>query len=95
MLWVTVLSEEFFFRGLLQQWIQKWTGKPVIALALTSILFGLAHLMYPPGFPNWRMVALASVAGVFYGRAFQQGKSIRAAMVTHTLVNVTWRVFFY
>ena len=27
-LWVTALSEEFVFRGLLQQWLAHWTGRP-------------------------------------------------------------------
>ena len=27
-LWVVALSEEFFFRGLLQQWLEGWTGSP-------------------------------------------------------------------
>ncbi len=29
-LWVVALSEEFFFRGLLQQWIADWTGRPAV-----------------------------------------------------------------
>jgi len=28
MLWVVVLFEEFLFRGVLQQWIEEWTGAP-------------------------------------------------------------------
>ena len=33
MLWVVALSEEFFFRGLLQHWMTQWTGSPAVALA--------------------------------------------------------------
>ena len=44
MLWVVALSEEFFFRGLLQQWMVEWTGRPAWALAGASILFGAVHL---------------------------------------------------
>lgn len=95
MLWVTALSEEFFFRGLLQQWLADWTGSRHWALAVASVVFGAAHLWFPPGFPNWRFMILAAAAGVFYGRAYQSAQSIRAAMVTHALVNVSWRVFFH
>src|ERR1039458_2898268 len=35
-LWVVALSEEFFFRGLLQQWMVQWTGRPAWALAGAS-----------------------------------------------------------
>lgn len=89
-LWVVALAEEFFFRGLIQQWLVKWTGSPWAAIALTSVLFGLAHLGYR-AFPNWRMAAMAAVAGWFYGQAFRQAGSVRASMVTHALVVTTWR----
>jgi len=92
-LWVVALSEEFFFRGLLQQWMVEWTGRPAVALASTSVLFGAVHLGFRV-FPNWRFALAAAVAGWFYGRAYQQGQSIRASMVTHALVVTLWRAWF-
>lgn len=83
-LWVVALSEEFFFRGLLQ---------PRIGLWAASALFGLAHLGFRE-FPNWRFAVVAAVAGVFYGLAFRAGGGIRASMVTHALTVVFWRTFF-
>jgi len=93
MLWVVALGEEFFFRGLLQQWIAQWTSRPALALVVASILFGAAHLGFR-GFPNWRFALAAAVAGWFYGRAYQQAGSIRASMVTHALVVTVWRAWF-
>lgn len=93
MLWVVALAEEFFFRGLLQQWITQWTRRPAMALAAASILFGALHLGFR-GFPNWRFALAAAVAGWFYGRAYQQAQSIRAGMVTHALVVTLWRAWF-
>jgi hypothetical protein len=92
-LWVVALSEEFFFRGLLQQWMAEWTGRPGVALAGTSIVFGAVHLGFR-GFPNWKFALAAAVAGWFYGRAFQQAQSVRASMVTHALVVTLWRALF-
>jgi membrane protease YdiL (CAAX protease family) len=92
-LWVVALSEEFFFRGLLQQWIADWTGRPAVGLACASILFGAVHLGFR-GFPNWKFALAAAVAGWFYGRAYRQAQSIRAGMVTHALVVTLWRAFF-
>ncbi|MCS7043178.1 MAG: CPBP family intramembrane metalloprotease [Bryobacteraceae bacterium] len=83
-LWVVALSEEFFFRGLLQ---------PRIGLWAASALFGLAHLGFRE-FPNWRFAVVAAVAGVFYGLAFRAGGGIRASMVTHALTVAAWRTFF-
>ncbi len=90
MLWVVALSEEFFFRGLLQGWLTEWLADARRALLLSSALFGLAHLPFR-GFPNWRFALLAAVAGYFYGRAFQQAGGIRAAMVAHAFTNTLWR----
>ena len=92
-LWVLALGEEFLFRGLLQQWIGQWLKNEWTGLALASMLFGLAHL-WLHAFPNWRMVAMAAVAGVFYGLAFRQARSIRASMVTHALTVTAWKLFF-
>lgn len=93
MLWVVALSEEFLVRGLLLQWLRDWTGREQTALVVSSVIFGLVHLPYR-AFPNWKFAILATVAGWFYGRAYLKTGSIRAAMVTHALTNVTWRVFF-
>ena len=50
-LWVVALSEEFFFRGMLQRWLVDWLGiKP--GLILTALLFGAVHLPFRE-FPNW------------------------------------------
>ena len=93
MLWVVALSEEFFFRGLLQQWLARWTSSVIAGLLIASAAFGLAHVWFRQ-FPNWRFAPLAAIAGLFYGRAYLKAGGIRAAMVTHALVNTTWRLLF-
>ena len=94
MLWVVALREEFFFRGLVQRWLGRWQKNEWAGVAFAAVLFGLGHLAFR-GFPNWRFALLAAVAGLFYGRACLKTRSVRAAMVTHALVNTVWRVFFY
>lgn len=91
-LWVLALGEEFFFRGLLQQWMTAWLGDWA-GLLVTSLLFGSVHLWFRK-FPNWRIAAIAVLLGIACGLAFRQARSIRASMVTHALVVTTWRVFF-
>ena len=87
---VLATVEEFFFRGLLQQVLTRMSGSEVIGLVTAALVFGLAHIVK---YPTWQFVALATCAGIFYGRAFLQARSIRAAMVTHALVVTVWRVF--
>jgi membrane protease YdiL (CAAX protease family) len=92
-LWVIALSEEFFFRGLLQQWLTKWTGSAAAGLAAASVLFGLAHLGFR-FFPNWGQVLVAAVLGWFCGGAYVEAGTIRAGMVTHALAVASWRALF-
>ena len=92
-LWVVGLAEEFFFRAFLQQLLARGMRSDAIGLIFASVLFGLAHLAFRP-FPNWRFAIIGGIAGVFYGLAFLQARSVRASMVTHALVVTTWRVFF-
>jgi uncharacterized protein len=94
MLWVVALSEEFFFRGLMQQWIEKWSGNPATALIAASLLFGCAHLGFHRIFPNWRWAIVAAILGIFCGLAWQKSRSVQAAMVTHALIVTVWQVFF-
>ena len=91
-LWVVALSEELFARGVLQGDLSRALGSDWAGVVVTSAIFGLVHLSYGREFPNWRMVALAGVLGLFCGRAAQVGGSIRAGMVTHALVVTLFRV---
>ncbi|SPE39845.1 Abortive infection protein [Candidatus Sulfopaludibacter sp. SbA3] len=90
-LWVLGLTEEFFFRGVLQRWIEDWTWNATASLVITAILFGLVHFW----FRGWRWVPIAAVMGLFCGRARNQADSIRAGVVTHALVVATWRAFLW
>lgn len=86
------IPEELFFRSVLQNLLETRLGKNA-ALMLASIFFGLSHFNHGAHF-NWRYVFLASIAGVFYGRAWRQKRQIFAAITTHTAVDVVWSVWF-
>lgn len=92
-LWVLALGEEFFFRGLLQQWLVSWTKSEWAGLIAASLVFGSVHVFYRT-FPNWKLALLAALAGICYGLAFRRARSIRASMVTHALIVTTWKIFF-
>lgn len=95
-LWVIGLSEEFFFRGVLQQWMEDWTRNRAAALAIVAAIFGAMHLFSRLGgfrVPNWRWALLAGTLGWFCGRARNQAGSIAASTVTHALAVATWRAF--
>ncbi len=64
------VPEELFFRGWLQNLLEKRIGH-YGALILTACLFGLAHFNKRTTTFNWRYVLLATLAGIFYGRAWR------------------------
>ena len=87
------LLEELFFRGFLQTLLSKTLGSWVAGQLLVAFLFGLFHILHHP-FPNWRYVALASVAGWFYGSAFRNGGNLMASTLMHAAVDTVWRTWF-
>jgi membrane protease YdiL (CAAX protease family) len=92
-LFFTAWPEEFFFRGLLQNMLSRTSRSDVAGWCVASILFGLSHITNG-GFPNWRYVVLASIAGLVYGWTWRKSGSIFASALVHAAVNVTWHFFF-
>jgi membrane protease YdiL (CAAX protease family) len=89
---LTAVPEELFFRGLLQNLLEQQIGRGR-ALAVASVLFGLSHFHKGAAF-NWRYVVLATVAGVFYGRAWRARRQLLASSTAHTAVDVVWSLWF-
>ena len=87
------VPEELLFRGLIQNLLQKTWGHSGLALVVTSVVFGLAHLNNGPR-PDWRYAVLATVAGFFYGRAYLQSGGLMAAALVHASIDAVWRGLF-
>lgn len=89
----TAWPEEFLFRGLLQNLLSKSLKNPWLGLFVAAVIFGLSHILHSP-FPNWKYVALASIAGVFYGLAWMRTRSLVPGVLMHALVDITWHILF-
>lgn len=92
-LFFTAWPEEFLFRGLLQNMLARSCKSELASWWTASVLFGFSHITNL-GFPNWRYVILASIAGLFYGWTWRRTNSIFASALVHTAVDVTWHFFF-
>jgi membrane protease YdiL (CAAX protease family) len=86
---VTSVPEELLFRGLLQNFLQQLIRKPMISLGLSAILFGAAHLNVGAS-PDWRLVLLATLAGIFYGWLYRMTGALMAPALAHTFVDAFW-----
>ncbi|HLY43637.1 MAG TPA: CPBP family intramembrane glutamic endopeptidase [Terracidiphilus sp.] len=86
------IPEELFFRGWLQNLLQRRIGRTG-ALLLTAVLFGLAHWNKRTTTFNWQYVLLAALAGIFYGRAWRANQRAGASSITHATVDTVWSLW--
>jgi len=83
------VPEELFFRGWLQNLLERRIGR-YPALLVTAVIFGLSHFNKRSATFNWRYVFLAALAGIFYGRAWREERRIGASSITHASVDTIW-----
>lgn len=84
---VPAFTEELLFRGILFRWIEEFAGSWT-ALALTSVLFGAAHIMNPNA-TLLSSLAIAIEAGVLLGGAYMLTRNLWMAMGLHASWNFT------
>jgi membrane protease YdiL (CAAX protease family) len=92
-LWVTALSEELFFRGVVARALLNHLPSRTFAVVLSAAIFGASHLWFRQ-FPNWRESTVAAVLGIFCAWAYARTGSVKTPMVAHTLIVITWKLFF-
>jgi membrane protease YdiL (CAAX protease family) len=102
--WMSVeagLCEEFFFRACLQSRLTAWLKSPVMAIAVTSILFGLGHwpglyLRGGPGVDGWSTdpiqvaaytIATLSPLSVALGLLWARSRSLLLVMLVHGAID--------
>jgi len=91
----TALPEEILFRSLIQNWLMQRYGFTLRMLLAAGFIFGCAHLDNgPQALPNWRYMILATIAGIAYGKVFQESSSVFSSVTFHTLVDATKHIFF-
>ncbi len=87
------VPEELFFRTWVQNFLERRVGRRT-ALVIASVLFGLSHFNKRSVHFNWRYVLLATIAGIFYGRAWREQRRVPASAITHTCVDWLWSWWF-
>jgi uncharacterized protein len=89
----TAVPEELFFRAWVQNLLERRVGRRT-ALMIASALFGLSHFNKRSAHFNWRYVLLATIAGIFYGRAWREHRRVPASTITHASVDWIWGLWF-
>jgi membrane protease YdiL (CAAX protease family) len=89
----TAVPEELFVRAWVQNLLERRVGRRA-ALVIASVLFGLSHFNKRSAHFNWRYVLLATIAGIFYGRAWSEQRRVAASTITHASVDWLWGLWF-
>ena len=87
---IFAFPEETIFRGIIQGFFQAQYSNPAIAILLSSLVFGIAHL--PNGAKsfnsrdwNWKFAAVAFLAGLPLGLMFALTQSLLLSILLHIL----------
>lgn len=91
-LFLTVVAEEAFFRGLLQHHLGQWLERRIaygawLGIVLVAVLFAIVHAPWGMAFALG-----AGIAGVFYGCLYRWG-GLQWAVAGHVLSNAALLVF--
>ena len=92
-LWVVALSEELFFRGVIERALLNSGSSPLLAILVSAVLYGCSHLWHSH-FPNWQDALVTTVLGIACGMAYASTRSVRTPMVTHALTVLAALLFF-
>ena len=82
------LFEELFFRGLLQGQLVERFG-PGIAIAVTAVVFGAAHIANDPGVAGLLLALSVGASGIVLGVVRHFTGRLGSSIATHALFNVT------
>ncbi len=88
------IPEEALYRGFIQKEITiglNNSAAGILAVLLSSLLYGFMHLLVIPSLPYFIM---AFISGVLYGAIYQITNRIEAAIITHLAVNIVHFFFF-
>lgn len=89
MFYFVALSQEYIFRGLVFSYFDQFLPGNYFAMLIgSSVLFGLVHWTYA----GWKMVVVATIAGIGYGLVYQLTGNLFFPVISHTLANVFWKI---
>ena len=90
------MSEEAFFRGLIQHESRRGLARVLdqrragaIAVAVSTVWFGLAHAA-----GGWQYVLVSAIAGAGYATVYHRTERLDLAVLAHFLTNATHFLLF-
>jgi len=78
------IGEEIYFRGFLFDKIENYAGGP-IAVVISAVLFGIAHLSYGKIIP----VLMIFLMGLVLGYIVYKSRNLYSSIIAHIVFNVS------
>ncbi len=75
------LAEEIFFRGLIQSTLRQYTGRPWVAILISSALFGVVHSAV------WTTIPSLIVFAIILGYNYERTGRLLPSIVAHAIFN--------
>ncbi len=84
---VAPLAEELFFRGVIQTWLMRATGRRLLAVGITAAIFGAVHLSWTP--PQFHAVVPLGLLAVLLGLSYERTDALAIPIAVHALFNLS------
>jgi len=81
MAFIPAMFEEIFFRGALQNLLERWWKAPLLAIIVSSILFSLIHM-------SFYLFISRAVLGFVLGFMYQRSRNLWVNIIAHFLNNL-------
>jgi len=78
------ITEEIFFRGLIQSMVRRYTRRPWASILVASMLFTLVHI------PHWQNMPALLVLSIVLGYNYERSGRLLGPIVTHALFNAVF-----
>lgn len=81
-------TEEFLFRGLLQNWLKRKFGRAWAAVALSSFIFAIFHYTSAQGVANIELLSSLFLLSCVLGYIYERQRSLWAPIGLHSFFNL-------
>lgn len=89
LLLIAPLIEEMFFRGVVHAGLRRRhdiLGQPRVAIVVTAIAFGAAHLAIAP----WSHALAVMLPALAIGWVYERSRSVLLCVLLHAMCNLCW-----
>lgn len=90
---IVPVAEEFLFRGLLQSWIKRKCGSPVIGIVTASVIFALFHFSFSQDLSNIQFLSSIFLLSCFLGYLYERKRTLWASIGLHSVFNAVSILF--